>query len=681
MIFAIISVALLLISIFCFLKKFAKNTSNIIDSTSLIIFISILLSGFFVMLFADKDSSNELGTNIIESLYMSLKLFYADGTARFTNQSETLGFVLNTIYYVLAFYAPLTLICTVLSHFSPFFKMIRIKHLSCKKHNNIIIFNELNEKNFAIAKNYKYNKVTDYEKVNHNTDFKNCFYNTEKYYQLNSTNKLTIIFCDVYKQNTESFSDLSQKAIDENFFLFKDDIISLHSHIRKSLSKNSTHKLIRYFLSGIDETENIHHSVEIANTEKSFGKDCIKNLALFTFAEGDANGHILESLNTCDDFFVKRIRPSKLLSIDIVTENKLIDKSIDENIEKDIKILIVGTGNYGFEIGKFLSWYYQRLKGNIIIYFFDKDPNIKSTFSGIYDDFINYKKSPDANPELNPCFELKFYEGINVFSDEFSKLLKDKIYCDNHDGIDAVFCTLGNDNLNLDAAIHIRTLIDRINHKKLSQINLNRLDSSSALDKTNLNQYLMPEYRFENDTLYNNIKIFAVVHDDRVTSDVNSIEKFSQHGYDIILVGSNSSLYCTKNIFDLDKEIAALSNNDHAKSGISEYYKEEYRLLSSLSSTFHNELIEELYIREDTDKYRQLRQKISCKRRNAYLISNGYTHFETDEKYREILFENKDNYDILPMRKWKRGKWHNSIVPFDSLPSAEQENFFKDMIQ
>jgi len=672
-----IAFVLLIFYFYCFFQKFKNNRGKVVDDYSVLMFISLLTSGFLILLPADK---NNPGFNILESIYCSLKLFYADGTARFNLEGTMLNIMYRSMYYVLCFLAPLTLVCTVLSHFDNFINLIKIHKYAILPKRNIIIFSELNYKNLAIVENFKNYKLPE-EKKNNNSDseddnniINNDFFNYDKYRDLEANNKKVFIFCDVYKQNTEASYELIEKALEMECILLKEDIVSIHKLIRKILVRTSKGKLTRYFLSSSDENENVSQAVEITKIENE-KESKLKNLALFTFAEQDANGYILEALNTCDDFFVLRLKPSLMTAIDILTnkDNWLIKTKKDS--EKDLKVIILGLGKYGFEIGKFLSWYYQREKGNISIHFVDKENEITKHLSGSYYDFLNFFPNLYKRDQ-NACFNIKTHEGIDVFSYNFTQLLED-IYYKDTPGLDAVFCVLGDDNTNIEAALHTRKLLDRLNYEELSNINLDSIDKIDSTVKKFTNYYID-----ENVDLKDNIRIFSVVNSDRIKKNLDSSSGFIQD-CNIDFVGEDSSVYSCTNIFD-----PKLEAKKARKRGTSllNYNSNEYKRLSSISEVLHFKYIESIYTKNNakksTKEYIKMRRKIGNKRWNAYMLSIGYTHFDNvPQELLEKLFKIRKKEKNLPMRKWHRGKWHNSIVPFDMLPEDEQNNNYTPKIK
>lgn len=726
---AFFTIILLIFYIRCLVLKFKSNKGKVVDGYSFKMFITILISGVLILLFSDKYQAKFDFTSFIDALYSSLKLFYADGTAKFSIENKIWNSIYQVLYYFLVFLAPFTLVSTVLSYFDNFFNLKKLKGYAWATHKNIIIFSELNHKNLSIVKNFKKPELTAPEEQN-NVDLNtvsNAFFNHKAFYQLESENKNIFVFCDVYKENNETSTELVDLAHEEGCILLKEDIVSVHKQIRKTLERKCNKKLIRYFMSGADETENVRQAVEIAELENNTK---LKNLAIITFTERESNGRILEALNTREGFFVLRLKPSLLTAIDILTNKKnwLIKKEEEEkeenptekstketkeepkplDKEKDLKVLVLGVGRFGFEIGKFLSWYYQRERGNISIHFIDQATDIKTRLYGSYSDFFKYK--PDLeHRDQDACFKCEIHEGIDVFSENFTILLND-IYYNNENavaGIDAVYCALGEDTTNVEAAIHVRKLLDRFNYEKLSKINLKYIEDNSEkinslitvikqelkkatnekhaikLEKAQEESYceitnkLKKEYNTQIESITSQTKIFALVHSDKIKSSIDNSTGFIKD-CNINIVGADSTVYGYKNIFNLDIEANRVrKRNDN----LIKYNSSEYHRLSSIAETLHHEHIEALYPasneKKATEAYKDFRRKIGNKRWNAYMLSIGYTCFPIQEQKREQLFEiNKyiKGAPNFPMSKWHRGSWHNSIVPYNVLPEEEKNN-------
>lgn len=649
------AVLFLALSVLFLIKKIRKNKTQITDINSVLMFVFVWASAFFILIYADKTVDGNI-LSIVESAYSALKMFYADGTARFNLDSDFYTAVFRIAYYVIAFYAPLSLIYTVLASFDNVINKIKIKRLAKKR--NVFVFNELNDRSLAIAENYCKN-FEGYS--NFSGDFANCkndFYNCKNYNYLMKKNKKLFLFCDVYKQNTEVSNELISKALSLGGLVFKDDIVSLHRHTAKSLAKQNK-KLVSYFLCGYDETENVRHAVEIAKLQH---KTPVENFGIFTFAGGQTNGHIIESLNKTEAFFVKRLNPALMMAMDVVSakENQLVNTA---NAEKDLNVLIVGVGNYGLELCKTLSWYYQRKSGKINLHLIDKNATTSDKLLGLNQAFFDGCVG-SADRENFEQYEIKIHSDLDVFGPKFTEFLNGTTQ--NECGFDAIFVAMGDDNLNTDAALHIRRLLDRNHFGSFAKINENFENFGSNVDT----EY----FYFDGNKLHDKIKIFSIVHNDQIKANIDDSSEVSQN-MGVAFVGSNSCVYSCNNIFNSVLESQALSHHINRGQTFTDYTASEYNILSSLSEVVHHKFIDSLYT-SHTEDYIQMRQKIGNKRWNTFLRGLGYISFDINDNERKALFDNR-HISPLPKRHWHRGKWHNSIVEFDRLPKREQENNYK----
>lgn len=649
--------------VFCALK-FRRNKINVMDRHSVVMFVSLYFSCFFIMFFSCKDVDN-VWLNIAETLLVATKLFHSGGGGgEFALEDAALNTCYQVFYYVLAFYAPVTLIATALSFFGDLINKYKIRRYA--KSRNLLVFNELNERNIAIAENYIKAGYCEIKDPYAELEFGNDFFDYARYCTLEQ-NKKVPVFCGVNEASGKASAELLTRVNQLGGIVLKEDIIILHKFMRKGLKKNAADKLTRYFLSGMDENENIRHAIEIAEME---GTDPIRNLAVFTFAEGEANGHIIESLNTRKEFFVRRLSPSAMLAKDVLSEKEFFLVDSDDP-EKDLKVLILGLGSYGLEIVKFLSWFYQRKKGGITLYIVDKDPLVKETVSGVYADFVEYENT--AGCDQDACFKLKFYPGVDVFGGSFADVLK-QIVSESNGGLDAVYTALGDDNQNIEASMHVRMLLDRIFQRDFARINATSFDPA-ATD----GELVCPAFTYADGKLQDTVRIFCIVHSDLVMDNVKSAAGFIQSS-NICFVGADSAVYSCDNIFDPEEEQMSVVANRSGKSVADEalirYNGSEYIRNSSSAEVVFETFVTALYPVEETAEYALMRQKVGNKRWNAYMRANGYTCYDVEDVWREAIFNKRRTVD-LPIRQWRRGKWHNSIVPFDKLPKKEQENNYK----
>ena len=613
-------------------------------------FVFLVLSGSSLY-FGYKYVEDISFKGIVESIYSGLKLFFADGDLYETpnaplNDSSALSIAYFALYYIICGVA---VYCTATAVISIFKNFAALNELSRRgRHKNLCVFSELNDRTLVIAKSI-FNETKQAEH-NPSKDKNNniiTFFTRSPYELDNKSKKLSFVFCDVFEQNAEICYELLEDARELGALCVKNDVFDVHERLRNAKCyKNSENRLTRYFLAGNDQAENVRQAIAIADAERGADSDNerIKNLAIFAFATGEADGEVISSLNVTGDkkatYFIRRMNPSIMLAFNILAnkETYLVEAS---NPDKELTVLVMGMGQYGQEIAKMLCWFYQRHTGGITVHVVDRKKNIADVFGAAFPGLMEYKKSEDPTDDAQ--FSIVFHEETDLFSGKFSTLVNSDLK-----DIDAAFVALGDDDLNAEAAIHIRRLLDRAHFDDIAN---------------NTGCYL------EKNTKRDLVKIFAIVHDDK------RCRNFAVGTtYNINFVGNNSEIYNYHNIYDYNKENEAISAHKRAlkintfDEAINSYNAREYAHLSSLARAYHDDLYAVLYGSDlSTNKY----SKTESKRWNAYMCACGYVCKSPDltSKEREDLYLNHKNE---PKHRWERGRWHNTIAPYSKKGASER---------
>ena len=590
--------------------------------------------------------------NVAESLYSAVKLFFGDGTLYdAANQTLPEGSILTVAYFVLYYIiCGIAVYCTAAAVISLFKNVAALGELKRRgRHKNLCVFSELSEKTLAIAQS-----IRQYSVSGDTEDGKGFF--TCSPNEMNGRAKLCFVFCEVFEQNAERHYELTEGARKLGALCVKQDITEVHAHLRRAKCyKNSATRITRFFLAGQDEAENVRQAIIIADTEKSAeDKKRIRNLAIFTFANGEVNGEVLDSLNSFGEekasFFVRRLNPAVMLAYNLLANetNYLVD---NQNPEKDLKVLVAGMGQYGTEIIKMLCWFYQRRRGGISIHVVDREVGIADRMRALYPALTDYTLPQDPTDDM--CCSLVFHEGVDLFSGTFSDMVKTD-FAD----IDAAFITLGDDDVNAEAAVHLRRQLDRAHYNDIAKKTKNYIVFS------------------ENETT-DLVHIFAVVHNDKRCNNF----VIGKH-YGIRFVGNDSIVYTYGNIYEHNKENAAISEHQSKRhlatntQAVNSYNASEQDRLSSLARTYHDDFYHFLYADNlQADDALEQRRRTENKRWNAYMRTCGYVCMDNalSAAEREDLFL---HHKTEPQRQWSRGRWHNSIAPYSRMGATEQANNF-----
>ncbi|MBO5767649.1 MAG: hypothetical protein J6R49_03890 [Clostridia bacterium] len=529
--------------------------------------------------------------------------------------------------------------------------------------------------------------------------------------------KPIIVFTDVFEQNEEDDYELLVKAHDIGAICLKKDI----SHLK--LSEKS--KNIEIFLVGENESENIEHAIKLTECYKNR-----KNISIFVFATSLGAGYIIDSLekgdNTLDDNFEQFIirNPRGLLyedgwktdnnirvdggfyirrinSIEALAKNTLSDENaynaVIESAKKNdntISIMIIGMGKYGKRFLKTAVWLYQLEGYKLEINVFDADKNgadsAKKQLAQECPELISINPS-DEDGDAN--YDIKFFSGIDCFSSDFDNCFTSQENARRLKRTNLAFVTLGDDDKNIEAAVMLRALFDRIKHRTKNDLNnkekyempiinavvydeqkaSNLGANGSVLKNHKDNEYHVNfigdmSYQFNYDNIEKNRNIEKLA----FAYHIDWLRKAAQlrHCYENdpafrVAVDSNVSkpiywddahIYTgIDKVLNFDGAINTAKISDEAKN----YVNYEYFRRSSIAKALHKQLTEKYFESACghpdtcTCEICEARRKTEHMRWNAYMRSEGYVKGARND----------------------RAKTHPNLCTWDELPYLDR---FKD---
>lgn len=624
MVFDVIILSFVLLFLLVFLLSFTKKVRQALkekeDALKIARAVLILFAG--TLLFYGSSFEGRLNPyEIFEAFYSSSKLFLVDGTFPFDQIRPHTPLIIRhlyfSLYYVVAFVAASVSAYTVLSFFRSFSYNLKFRFYA--KRRNLCIFNELNSRSLYAAKSLLEEKIT--EGVNSDYGFFSLC-------SLKKTEPL-IVFCDVFKQNTEASHELMTKAEEIGAICFRKNVVEVHKQLRRMKAyRRSRKRLLRYYLFGMNVKENVHHAMDLVKEETNSHlapEQQFENLGIFALAFGDANGIRLESLNRIpakkgkkNGYFVRRLDPALMMAHHILfnEDNVLVDSN---NPEKELNVLVLGMGRYGFEIAKNITWFYQRNEGGINVHIIDRDPNMKSYVASLCPELVPCDFEKNAS-EPSP-FRFVFHDPCDVFSTEFQNILSSE----KMNGLNAVFIALGDDSLNAEAAIYMRRWLDRIHFLKSRTSELSE-------NKT------VPSYAEVSDDgkIKDSIKIFAVVHNDENALLVDENALFSAGLYNVSFVGMDSKIYTAKNIYDFEVESNSAENYHKSQKrnrvespaeAVNGYNADEAARIFSIAEDCHKRFILEPLYGCDEKNDLSLCEQAKKNFKNAFYSSQGHFVF------------------------------------------------------
>ncbi len=443
---------------------------------------------------------------------------------------------------------------------------------------DVYVFSELNEKSLSLGADIKKNH-----------------------------SKALIVYTDVFENNDGISCELVERAGEIRAICFKKDILAINF-------KSHHHKApIVFFTIGKDETENTDQALKLIRLYKDRA-----DTRLFVFSSR-IDGELLLTKADKGKLKVRRVNEVRSLVNRILYEQgaELFANAREmPNGDKKISALIIGVGRHGTEMLKALSWYCQMDGYHLEINAFDLDEKAEDRFNALAPELMSEKYNGVILPE-EAEYTIRIHSGFDVttksFADEIAKL-SDTTY---------VFVSLGSDTVNIETAVMLRMLFERMKIKPVIQSVVSGTDEKNAL---------------------------------------NGITNYRGQPYDIEFIGDTRSFYSEAVIMNSQLEADALSR--HLKWGSEEeFWQYEYNYNSSVASALHMKARIACGIpgaaknEEDlTEEEKKIIGVLEHRRWNAYMRSEGYIFSGSSEK--------SSRNDLAKM--------HHDLVDYSSLDETEK---------
>ncbi len=565
-----------------------------------------------------------------------------------------LGLIYETFFAILYLAAPALTLGFILSVFRNLIAEFRLR---IGRNRDCYIFSELNERAITLAESIRSGKgisgpegETAEQRQQRRSRLRRAF----------------IIFTDVFEQNEEENYELRARAGDIGAICIKKDASEIE--IGKKMGK------VEFFLIGLDESENLNQALHIIEKHRAR-----PNTKVFVFTDTAGSECVLDSVDKGElhgpkdeeAFRVRRVNPLRTLAQSTVRDANLFDHYVEEDGKKIISVLLVGMGEQGIELFKTLSWFCQMegylLELNVI----DRrsgDSDIRSVLRHQCPELIDMN---NCEVEGESHYSIEFFPGIDVYTDSF-----DNLFLDTDRSREAVlrrrrlarstvaFVALGDDDRNIETAIHLRMLFDRVK-------------AFNAKNKPTKEEEPLSIYSI----VYNPQKVRNLVFS--MEGDEPRLVNYKGIPYNIRFIGSLESQFVYDNIYRKRLELGAVGYHTSWVKLYYDQFSSEYEInmereeknyqqfeffrnasiakflyQSTVRARFPDTLMC-VHIEKPTEIPASDCQCDRCVRRrpiehqrwNAYMRSIGYVYG--------------------PVRM-DRAKVHNCLIPFDDLPEAEK---------
>ncbi len=405
--------------------------------------------------------------------------------------------------------------------------------------------------------------------------------------------KCMIIFMDADGAK-DSVGDLKAEAKEINAISMKKEIS--HAGLRLHSSKAK----VTFFAINKNETLNIESALALIGRFSNR-----TNTELYVFSNSQEGGLLLDSVSY-GAMKVRRIDESRTLVYSML-HNQPITKEITlRNDKKIISPLIVGAGGYGTELIKAFLWCGQLPGYELRINVIDKDPLAESKFRAQCPEIMELNHNTEIG---EACYSLNFINGVDIhshkFYEEVSRLTETSV----------VYVSLGNDETNIETAINLRILFER-----------------------------MGCYPTIRTIVYSDIKYQTLLS--------GNLVNYRGESYDIEILGNINERYSYSSIIDEALEGLALechlrwSNSPEEKGSATKQFNEyEYFRKSSLATAIHERYRDCERVGDETASI------FEHMRWNAFMRTEGYVFSGSIDKSsrndRAKMHHNLHRYGLL----------------------------------
>lgn len=518
------------------------------------VFVSAAVMFFAFALSNDYDGATGGRINsVFLAVRKAIGIFVVDGDFAFFAENMEgmlpgLQPYASALMSVLVISAPLFTFGFLLSFFKNLSSRIRF---SLKRNADMYVFSELNEKSLVLARDLK-----SHEKHR------------------------AIVFCDVFENDDERFGELLEKAKRIDAIFFQKDILDIN------FKKHTKRGSLYFFITGSDQTENVNQSVGLI---EQYGQ--YENAHLYLFSDA-VSGEVLLFSGKSNNMKIHRVNESLAMIHNALYQDPTV---VFENTcgvtpegEKVISAVLVGLGGYGMESLKTLVWYGQMDGYRIRIDAFDKDEKaedrVRFLCPEVMDECYNHQYVPGE-----ACYSVNVHAGVEVGTGAFAKHIAQLTEAS------FVLVSLGNDDLNIETAVSLRTMFERLN--------------------------IHPT-------------IYAVVYNDHLAACLQGLTNYKGQPYGIRTIGGMEASYSENVILRSALEKAALAIHLAWDGAIQQdFYAYEYNYNSSTASALHNRARARLQVNgahlpleQRSEEQMQKLDDLEHRRWNAYMRSIGYVH-------------------------------------------------------
>ncbi len=610
---------------------------------------------------------------IINALHNTFRVFVLDGEfdiviSSVSELGRPLGACFSVLAGVLYVTAPILTFKNIIMLFGNFRNKFWFRFHDGRP---FYIFSELNEKSITLA---------------------------ESIFKDESIKRPVIVFSDVFERDEEGDYEIILRAKDIKAILLKEDITRLDVKRKSGRAE--------FFLIGENESENVEQAIRLTQEYKN---ECKKRpISIFLYSDKPSAGYIMDSIDkgeyTLDKaltesirddpeaflentsyrgneekadgpvFRVRRLDSVEMLVRRVLTRKEVVDAVFKDNDAKTVSVTILGMGSCGKEFLKQALSLFQvfgyRLEVNVIDASSAGGGNSENIIKALGHEWPEIitdpgKKSFVRNEMGDANYDIRFFDGVDCFSTDFDRLFEpESPDRDRLKRTQLAIVSLGDDDKNIDAAVMLRSVFDRVNVNEIT-------DEGSCRSARPL--------------------IYSVVYDDKKAANLSckenggGIVNYRGDSVQVEFIGNLGDQYSYDRIKEeKDIEYSAIryhidwlrrdgAKNKDDKAALADaiiekadtYSNYEYYRKSSVARAVHEKFL------ADARKYIKINSLDERPRHPSNCLCEHCAEASVTEHMRWNVYMRTQGYRYSPKRN-DRAKLHNDLISWHDLPELEK---------
>ena len=470
--------------------------------------VLFFLADFFVLipLYLFREGLSPY-RGVVTALISALQEFTLDLDAEDILRSANGNILMHVYLSIFMVISPLMTVGAVLSLIKDFFSGVRLFFAKSRSYKNMYVFSSLNEESVTLAES-----IREYEKdrLYDMHEFISSKYTLRRKLRHN----VMIIFAGVDLSSKDG-SDLFDRLNEIDAVVFKKDMLSLKIfRDLKGTLYSGRYRTRRWFFMMDRKTDNnISDTLSLSRKYREYMENrngngdlsAVADIKMFVFSSSPDSEYVFDSevkenlrLTDCSEDDFKNGKIIRINELRSLVYNRLYncgrylflsDKKDGENggylsknhisVQQRISAAVIGAGGYGKEMIKALPWFCHMNRSSVHTDVFDKSiealHRLKFDFPALFDNDKN-----GVTKGSYQSYAIEIHPPVDIFSEAFDEAFEKAA------PKDYILVSLGSDEMNISASMHIRMLCERMNIHPLIEAIVYDTKRAEALEEFGL---------------------------------------------------------------------------------------------------------------------------------------------------------------------------------------------------